>query len=125
MIGVSSGLMIQCERFLYGIKTRRWRGANRGAWAASGGRPEGDPPRAFASFGTGTPGRPPRQARRPHRISSESGSIDKIGRDLLLIEVGSDVGAPIVCCFEHGQHQVIPYIPVKDRLHESTLVTCH
>jgi len=27
--------------------------------------PEGDPPRAFASFGTGTPGSPPRQARAP------------------------------------------------------------
>jgi len=55
--------MIQCENLLYVTKTRRWRGANRGARAASGGRkrptplglrPCGDPGQAAAP----SPGRP-------------------------------------------------------------------
>ena len=41
---------------------------------------EGDPPRAFASFGTETPGRPPRQARPPapqprQRSTADSGTL--------------------------------------------------
>jgi hypothetical protein len=48
--------MIQCENLLYGTKTRRWRGANHGALAASGGRRRPTPCRLRKLQRHGDPG---------------------------------------------------------------------